>query len=64
LGVVVGFKPPDEAALDDVVAGVVVLELELESLDPQPAANVSAEAITTAGKPLLIERSFLGRACI
>jgi hypothetical protein len=54
LGVVFAFRPPEDA-LEDVVGAAVVPELELELLDPQPAANASAEqAITAAGRPLLI----------
>jgi len=51
LGVVFAFSPPEDGVLD--VAAVV--ELELELLDPQPAASRSAkQAIATAGTPLLI----------
>jgi len=53
LGVVFAFSPPE----DDVLDVVAVVELELEPLDPQPAASSSAaQAIATAGsgKPLLI----------
>jgi hypothetical protein len=52
LGVVAGFSPPEGDVLEVVVAVLVLL---LDSLDPQPAANTSAEqAITTTGRPLLI----------
>jgi hypothetical protein len=62
LGVVSGFRPPEDA----LVLAVVELLDPLELLDPQPAANRSAEqAITTAGRgPLLIEQSFLGDVAV
>jgi hypothetical protein len=45
-----GFKPPEDA----LVLAVVELVVE-ELLDPQPAANRSAEqAITTGSGPFLI----------
>jgi hypothetical protein len=51
LGAVVGFSPPEGDVLEVVVAVLVLLD----PLDPQPAANTSAEqAITTTGRPLLI----------
>ncbi len=58
MGVVFAFSPPDVEVLEvvDVLAvEALELELELDSLDPQPTANSSAEqAIATAGRPLLI----------
>jgi hypothetical protein len=51
LGVVFAFRPPEDAL---VLAVVELLVLEL--LDPQPAANRSAEQAITTGSngPLLI----------
>jgi hypothetical protein len=48
-----------------VIVVVLVVVFELELLDPQPAASSSAQhAIATATGPLLIDRSFLGGACL
>ncbi len=58
------FSPPDVAVLEvagvlDVVAvDALELELELDSLEPQPAANSSAaQAIMVVGRPLLMAPS-------
>jgi ornithine carbamoyltransferase len=66
LGVVSLFRPADVDVFG-VLAAVELAELlELEELelllldDPQPATSTSAEQAIKTGKPLLIERSFLG----
>jgi hypothetical protein len=58
---VFAFSPPDVGVLEvvEVVAvEALELELELDSLDPQPAANASAaQAIMMVGRPLLMASS-------
>jgi hypothetical protein len=58
LGVVAGFSPLEDDVLEVVVAVLVLL---LDSLDPQPAANTSAEQAIRTGRPLLINDPPLGQ---